>query len=135
MIARRDVIGGSLVASLFGGGGAPGQTANDRPALEDIGTAIKDLRKSYETQQDFHEIAAVRLRINDYLRAQMKFPDFLDIGTGVFYDVYDWHVRNVQPIVLNRDMQGRYTLQYIATALVLRPDLVPNYIGTPYDNR
>jgi hypothetical protein len=36
---------------------------------------------------------------------------------------------------MNRDVQGRYTMQFMATTLVLRPDLVPNYIGTPYDNR
>jgi hypothetical protein len=134
MIGRRDILGGTFVGSLLGGGDAP-QTASDRAALEDIGLAIKDLRKSYEAQQDFHEIGAVRQRITDYLRAQMKFPDFLDIGTDIFYLIYDWHVRNAQPIVFNRDPQGRYTLQFMATTLVLRPDLVPNYIGTPYDNR
>lgn len=134
MIARREILGGSLVGSLLGGGDGQ-QTASDRAALEEIGSAIRDLRKSYDAQQDFHEIAAVRLRITDYLRSQMKYPDFLDIGTEVWNAAYDWHVRNVQPIVMNRDPQGRYTLQFIATTLVLRPDLVPNYIGTPYDNR
>ena len=135
MMARREMLGGTLVGSLLGGGGGGGQTANERAALEEIGSAIRDLKKSYEAQQDFHEIAAVRQRITDYLRSQMKFPDFLDIGTDVFHSIYDWHVRNVQPIVMNRDPQGRYTLQFVATTLVLRPDLVQNYIGTPYDNR
>jgi len=133
MIARRDVIGGSVVASLFTGEG--GQTAADRAALEEIVAALRDLRHSYEAQQDFHEIAAVRLRLTDYLRSQMKYPDFLDIGTDIWNGVYDWHVKNVQPIVMNRDVQGRYTLQFMATTLVLRPDLVQNYVGTPYDNR
>ena len=133
MIARREMLGSTLVGSLLGGGG--GQTASDRVALEEIGSAIRALKTSYETQLDFHEIAAVRLRLTDYLRAQMKYPDFLDIGTDIWQSMYDWHVRNMQPIVMNRDPQGRYTLQFMATMLVLRPDLVPNYIGTPYDNR
>ncbi len=134
MIARRDVIGGSLVASFFGGESG-GQSASDRVALDEIGSAIRDLRRMLEVQQDFHEIAPVRARITDYVRSQMKFPDFLDIGTEHWWAIYDWHVRNAQPIVANRDPQGRYTMQFLATTLVLRPDLVPNHIGTPYDNR
>ena len=122
------------MSSLFAGGGG-GQTAADRGALEEIGAALRDLRRSFEAQQDFHEIASVRQRITEYLRQQMKFPDFLDLGTDVWYTVYDWQVRNVQPIAMARDPQGRYTLQFMATTLVLRPDLVPNYIGPPYDNR
>ena len=133
MIARRDVISGGLVGSLIGGGG--GQAATDRAALEEIASSVRDLRRSFESQQDFHEIGLVRARVTEYLRAQMKFPDFLDIGTDLWWTVYDWHVRNVQPIVLNRDVQGRYTMQFLATTLVLRPDLVPNYLGTPYDSR
>ncbi|HZT77625.1 MAG TPA: hypothetical protein VFA27_13320 [Vicinamibacterales bacterium] len=129
------MLGGTLLGSLVGGGGTPGQSATDRAALEEIGGALRDLKKSYEAQQDFHEIAGVRDRLTEYVRSQMKYPDFLDIGTAVWNGVYDWHVRNVQPIVMARDPQGRYTLQFMATTLVLRPDLVPNYIGTPYDNR
>ena len=133
MIARREMLGASLVGSLLGGDG--GGQANERLALEEIGAAIRDLRKTFEAQQDFHEIAAVRQRITDFLRAQMKYPDFLEVGTDVWHAVYDWHVRNVQPIVMNRDPQGRYTLQFIATTLLLRPDVTPNYVGPPYDNR
>ena len=134
MIARRDVISAGFVGSLMGGGGAQ-STASDRAALEEIASSVRDLRRSFEAQQDFHEIGLVRARLTEYLRSQMKFPDFLDIGTDLWWTVYDWHVRNVQPIVLNRDVQGRYTMQFLATTLVLRPDLVPNYLGTPYDNR
>ena len=135
MIARRDVMGAGLVSSLLAGGAGGGGQAADRAGLDEIATAIRDWRKDYGTQQDFHEIAGIRQRMTEFLRQQMKYPDFLDIGTDVWNAVYDWHVRNVQPIVLNRDVQGRYTLQFMATTLVLRPDLVPNYVGAPYDSR
>jgi len=49
--------------------------------------------------------------------------------------VYDWHVRLQQPLTMARDPQGRYTLTFGFTALVLRADVVPNFISTPYDNR
>jgi len=134
MIARREMLGGTLVGSLFGGESGGGQPVPER-ALEDIVAAVRDVGRTMEQRQDFHEIAAVRSRLTEYLRSQMKFPDFLEIGTDVWWTVYDWHVRNVQPIVLGRDPQGRYTLQFLATTLIVRPDLVPNYIGAPYDNR
>ncbi len=133
MIARRDVIGGSVVASLVASAGG-GQQIPER-VLDDMITALKDIRRSIDAQQDFHEIAPVRLRIVDFLRSQMKMPDFLDVGTDLWFVVYDWHVRNVQPIVGGRDATGRQTMMFMQTMLVLRPDLVPNYIGTPYDNR
>ncbi len=133
MIARRDVLGGAMVASLFTGDGGAQQIPER--ALDDMIAALKDIRRSMDAQQDFHEIAPVRLRIVDFLRSQMKFPDFLDVGTDPWFAVYDWHVRNVQPIALGRDGSGRHTMMFMQTMLVLRPDLVPNYIGTPYDNR
>ncbi len=134
MIARRNMIGGGVAASLFGTGGAAAQ-APDRAALEEIASAIRDIRRTFEERQDFHEVVAIRQRITEFLRQQMKFPDFLDVGTDAWYSAYDWHVRNAQPIVFGRDPAGRYTLLFMATALVLRPDLVQNYIGPPYDNR
>ena len=133
MIARRAVIGGGVVASLFAPDGV-GQQIPER-ALDDMIAALKDIRRSIEAQQDFHDIAPVRARIVEFLRAQMKFPDFMDVGTDPWLAVYDWHVRNVQPIALGRDGNGRHTMLFMQTMLVLRPDLVPNYIGTPYDNR
>jgi hypothetical protein len=132
MIARRELLGGSLVASLSGGGA--GQQVSEK-AIEDIVAAVRELRGVFERQQDFHEITVVRQRLTDYVHAQMKFPDYLEVGTDAWYQVYDWHVRNAQPIVMNRDVQGRYTLQFMATTLVLRPDLAPTHIGTPFDNR
>lgn len=133
MIARRDVIGGSVVASLLAGPGG-GQQIPER-LLEEITTALKDIRRSIEAQQDFHEIAPVRLRIVDFLRAHMKFPDFLEIGTDAWLAIADWHVRNLLAQTIAQDGSGRYTTLFMQTTLVLRPDMVPNFIGAPYDSR
>jgi hypothetical protein len=71
----------------------------------------------------------------DYLKSQGKFPDFIDVSADIWYAAHDWHVRLQQPLMLGRDATGRYTLMLGFTALVLRPDVVPNFIGTPYDAR
>jgi hypothetical protein len=40
-----------------------------------------------------------------------------------------------QPLVLGRDLNGRYTMMLGFTALVLRQDAASSFIGIPYDNR
>ena len=81
------------------------------------------------------EILGVRKSQVDFLRANSKFPDFIDVAIDVWLSIYDWHVRMQQPMVLGRDNNGRYTMMFNFTTLVLRPDAVPTFIGIPYDNR
>ena len=69
----------------------------------------------------------------EYLKANNKIPDFIDVSVDVWMSVYDWHVRLQQPLTLGRDSTGRYTLMLGFTALVLRPDVAPNFISAPYD--
>ena len=71
------------------------------------------------------------------MRSNGKFPDYIDVGTDVWQQVYDWHVRFQQATSAWR---GRRT---DATRIVLLatdgcscdPDLAPGFIGMPYDNR
>ena len=61
--------------------------------------------------------------------------DFIEVGTDVWQQVYDWHVRFQQPIAIGRTPEGRYSIILIATNLVMRPDMAPGFIGIAYDNR
>ncbi len=79
-------------------------------------------------------IATLRRNFDQFIRANGKFPDFCDVGTSVFYDVYDWHVRNRQQIIVTRQ-ESRYTIQFMFTTLLLRYENDANYVGFPYDNR
>jgi hypothetical protein len=67
------------------------------------------------------------------MRATTKFPDYCDIGLKVFYDIYDWHIRNRQQIVISRQPDNRYAIQFMFTTLILRNEQDPNFIGIPYD--
>ena len=62
-------------------------------------------------------------------------PDFIDVGSDLWFAAYDWHVRWQQPITIARDAMGRTTLALLQTALVLRPDSAANYLSLPYDAR
>jgi hypothetical protein len=57
----------------------------------------------------------------------------MEVGTAVFFDMYDWHVKHRQQLAVTRQSDGRYAMQFMFTFLVLRPDQDVNYIGYPYD--
>ena len=101
----------------------------------EIVDALKEIRKALESPQSFTEIAGVRQKQLEYLKATNKFPDFIDVGPDVWFAVHDWHIKHLQQMVLGRDGNGRYTITLLSTQLVMRPDLVPTFISVPYDNR
>ena len=68
-----------------------------------------------------------------YLKTSGKFPEFCDIGTSVFFEVYDWHVRHQQQIQITRMADQRMMIQFLFTQLILRWENESNYIGTPFD--
>ena len=151
MVHRRAVITGTVLggalSALTGSveAAGPQSAAQDRPAqdrlaqdrlLEDIARAVRSVRDEIERQHTFGEIAAVREQLRTFLRANGKFPDFIEVGSDVWQQVYDWHVRFQQPIALGRTAaEGRYTILLLATSIVMRPDMAPGFIGVPYDNR
>ena len=137
MLARRRMLGTTLFGGFLGAtipaSGQSGQTS-DRQMTE-IVDALKELKKSLDSPQSFTEIAGIRQKQVDYLKATNKFPDFIDVGLDVWFAVHDWHVKHLQQLVLGRDGSGRYTITLMSTQLVMRPDLVPTFISAPYDNR
>ena len=139
MLDRRELL--TLGGLLGAGAGDPADgTAiaagqmSDRQ-VGDIVNAINGLKNVFAQQLSFTDILEVRKSQFTYLRANGKFPDFIDVGTDVWQGVHDWHIRVQQPLVLGRDPAGRYTLMLGFTALVLRQDSVPTLIGIPYDQR
>jgi hypothetical protein len=104
-------------------------------ASQDIVNALKDIKSAIAAGPSFVEIMAVRTKQMEFVKAQGKFPDFIDVGIDIWYAVHDWHIRLQQQLVFGRDPVGRYTLMLGFTALVLRADSAASYISTPYDSR
>ena len=142
MIARRAMLGGSTFGSMLAAwlpsdaAGAEGtaQQLSDK-SVEDVATAIDRLRAEVQKQQTFWEIEPVRQQQKLFLRASSKFPDFIDVGTDIWQQVHDWHVRYNQPTSIGRDPLGRLTIMLMSTTLVMRTDMSANYVGLGYDNR
>lgn len=142
MLSRRELltagVGGSLASTAAPSAAAPEEQQADRDGQREIARSIttveQTLRNAYLTSSLSHGfVVKLRNYMEQHFRASSKFPDFMDIGLAVFMDLYDWHVKNRQQLVVTRGVDGRYNMQFMFTTLVLRGEQDPNYIGIPYD--
>lgn len=77
-------------------------------------------------------VTELRRQFGIFLRGNQKFPDYCEVGSGVFTDLYDWHVRHRQALEMTRQ-DGRTALRFMFTWLVLRTDQDVAFVGIPYD--
>jgi hypothetical protein len=139
MLSRREMLAGGLVGAVGRApAGAAEQPAGDQAALRRIEEAIEAVGDSLDRAYNGLPmsdgfVAALRKYFEQFVKGSGKFPDFCDVGINGFYQVYDWHVRNRQPILATRQADNRYTLQFMFTTLILRFENEPNFIGVPYD--
>ena len=138
MLSRREVLSGGVVGGLARNAPSGAEQPGDKEGLREIEKAIQDLEASltraFNTGSlSIGPIGLLRRAFELFIKANGHFPEFCDIGVGVFYDVYDWHVRNRQAIMVVRQPDNRYTIQFMFTTLVLRFETEPNFIGLPYD--
>jgi hypothetical protein len=140
MVERRDVIGGGLVAGLAAAFGNPSAEQARRDPPDDaaelkVADAIDKLRQSIERQDDSAEVAQIRAQQRTFLKANQKFPDYMDVGIDVWERMHDWHVRTRQPVNIIRTNDGRYGMVFGVTMLLLLPQQVGGYISWGYDSR
>lgn len=138
MFTRREWIGAGLTAA--GAGGDQPAAIDARRVDEMIAqfeAIVAELRQGNSgcSTGTCATVGRIRDAMSVFLRANAKFPDVLEVGPGVFYDVYDWHIRNRLPLSSARAADGRYGLGFMFTRLLLRPDAQPDYLGAPYDVR
>ena len=136
---RRHLVSGGLLAGLAGAFGFPAsaQGAQQRPDADDrTATAVDELRKVVDRGlQVSPELARIREQQRIFMRANQKFPDFLEVGIGIWESVYDWHVRHQRPVIMGRTTDGRYTMTVMETLLLLRPDQAESFVGFGFDTR
>lgn len=139
MLSRREVLAGGLVGSLAGD---PVERVEeqqaDRDGQREIERAIRGVSQTLDRAFNSVSlstgfIAALRKNFEGFIKSNGKFPDFCEVGLAVFYEVYDWHIRHRQQIVVVRQADNRYTIQFMFTTLLLKHENEPNYIGYPYD--
>ena len=142
MISRREMV----TAGVLGLGTAgtvdvaalQSEVQTLREGLKALDDTLKDLKESVDqglrgNSMDFGNVGKVKDQIAKYTKTSGKFPEYCEIGLGVFHDVYDWHVRKHQQINISRIAEQRLAIQFMFTQLILRWETDANYIGTPGD--
>lgn len=130
---RRNILGGGFAAG-FAALMAPGTAAAQSDGA--VAAAVHDVQRSIDTLYGgaWVRIHQIREQQRVWLRANHRYPDFIEVGVAIWDAVYDWHVRYQQPINMVRMQDGRYVMSFMFTTLILRPDQTPDYIGPPFDN-
>lgn len=146
MISRREVVTAGMLGTLTGaatpaaveaaqGGqsdpGVTNQLGQIQRVLANIHTSVEQGLRGPGLSAGF--ISDIRDRLTLHLRSAGKFPDYMEIGTDPFYDVYDWHVRNSQQIQIVRIADQRFAIQFMFTQLIVRWEQDRRFLGQPYD--
>jgi len=138
---RRQLVSGGLLAGLAGAFGFPAPAAaaaqrRDEAGDERTAAAVDELRKVVDRGlQVSPELARIREQQRIFMRANQKFPDYMEVGIGVWESVYDWHVRHQRSITVGRTTDGRYTMALMETLLLLRPEQAESFVGFGFDAR
>lgn len=137
-MTRRDLFGSgawSVAATTQPAPGIDPRTVRDiERRLDEIKRELGQMNQGTFTGEGT-PVEKLRDAMVLFLRANQKYPDFFDVGYGVFHAMLDWHVHNRQAVNVARSADGRYGLAFMFSRLILRPDAVPDFIGVPYDQR
>ena len=123
--------------------GAPPQESVDNAALRIIANKTTELDQTLDglaalvrsNSVAFGFVPKLREAYTLYWKSHAKFPEFCEVGTSVFYDIYDWHVKNRLPIPVSRFADGRMSITFMYTQLLVRIDQNPDYVGIPFDRQ
>jgi len=138
VVDRRSLLNGTLfsgLAALTPVQQSRNSTQDNRDDLA-VAQAINELNTTVQhAVQTSPELARIRDQQRVFLKANQKFPDFIEVGLSVWESVVDWHIRHQQPLSVSRSAEGRYIMAVAFTTLILRPELSDNYVGPGMDAR
>jgi hypothetical protein len=136
-LGRREMMAAALAAA-----GAPRRdmTTTDEIDVSSLRIALDGVRDELRLARagsgvNLDAVDAVRKAQNAYLRATAKYPDYLEVGVGIWDGIYDWLRRQPQAVDAGRQRDGRYTMRFTLTTIVLRPDAPFGFIGAASDAR
>jgi hypothetical protein len=138
VVDRRSLLNGTLFSGLAAFTPAPQSRSSSQDTGDDmaVAKAINDLNTTVQRAiQTSPELARIRDQQHVFLKANQKYPDFIEVGIDVWENVVDWHIRHQQPLSVSRSSEGRYIMAVGFTTLILRPELSDNYVGPGMDAR
>jgi hypothetical protein len=138
VIDRRSLLNGTLFSGLTAFTPPPQSRSGSQDNRDELAVAkaIDELNSTIERAvQTSPELARIRDQQRIFLKANQKYPDFIEVGLSVWESIIDWHVRHQQPLSVSRVAEGRYIMAVGFTTLILRPELSDNYVGPGMDSR
>jgi hypothetical protein len=142
MVTRREVFTtGALGAFTAASDGARAEEqsadAISSQALRGIHQELQQIQKVLDESLGrnslaFGVIGPIRRQFDLFLRSNQKYPDYCEVGPAVFTDIYDWHVKHMQPIQTQR-MENRLAIRFMFTWMILLPHQDPGFVGIPFD--
>lgn len=143
MISRREMVTAGVLGTMASSA-APADAAQSQDdqqtasALRNLGNKLDLMNETLMFGQKGPQLvtgfmADIRERMQTHLRSAGKFPEFIEVGCTVFFDVYDWHIRYGQPVNITRISEQRFAIQWMFTQLIVRWEQDVKYIGTPFD--
>ncbi len=150
MLNRRDVLAAGLMGSLATNAagetnatGEPSMQSGDalvvRDALNRINGTLDEIKDSLDAglrgnTMSNGSLGVIKQRLELWVKTTGRFPEFWEVGISVFMEIYDWHIREKQPIQITRVAEQRMAIQWMFTQYVLRWENDQNYIAPqPYD--
>ena len=143
MLSRRELITAGVAGSLSSNPAAAATSTaveqdTTREGQREIARAIGDVEDALRDgllgpSLSAGHVGKIRGLMEQYLRSNGKFPDYFEVGSIVFLELYDWHIRHRQQLIVTRQPDNRYMLQFMFSNVILRPEQDPTYIGNPYD--
>jgi hypothetical protein len=137
-VDRRALINGAVFSGLATLAPAQQSRSTSQSNADDVAVAraIDGLNTTVRFAiQTSPELARIRDQQRIFLKANQKFPDFVEVGIGIWESVVDWHIRHRQTLSVSRSSEGRYIMALGFTTLILRPELSENYVGPGMDAR
>lgn len=151
MVNRRNAVAGSLLAGVAVAMAAPvaaapepataGQDANAEREIARVLREIRDelvaMRRDATSSRmpTSPGLVAIRRNQRQFLKSNQKFPDFMEVGAGVWDELVDWHVRTLRQVNVSLRPDGRYTMPFLQTNIVLRVDFDDDLVGLGFDQR
>jgi hypothetical protein len=140
MLTRRDLVLGGAVGAFSSSAVQPVFAQDDSAGREamQILNGIKPSIERLAALASSNSLAlgyvpALRDAFTKYLKANGKFPDYCEVGIDVFYDIYDWHIKNHLAPEIGRVLENRLSIKLMFTQLVVRYELNGNHVGIPFD--
>ncbi len=157
MLTRRELVTGTALGAIASvapsadSTSSPPETAAPEAPVQDVDNAALRTIASKTTEIDqtldglasvvrsnslaFGYVPKLREAYTLYWKTHGKFPEFCEVGTSVFYDIYDWHIKNRLPVPVSRFADGRMSISFMYTQLLVRIDQAADYIGLPFDRQ